>query len=181
MATSGWGRLDLSAASLAYRLADDVSGLERLALEVDAMKVIAGPRQASLQLGRRSLDLMERLYPGTCPGVWPPHHCVVVGASGAALDTPLRELLTAFAQSSAAACLAAAVRFMPLGSAQAQEMLTRLDPALIKRVDKALDDPEAGMFTSTPALDIRCHQQAGLFPECFRVDSSLSGGFYDCA
>lgn len=49
------------------------------------MKVVAGPREASLPLGRRTLALMERLHPGTCPGVSPPHHYVVVWASSEAL------------------------------------------------------------------------------------------------
>lgn len=65
------------------------------------------------------------------------------------------------------ACLAAARR-MPLGPAQAQEVLTRLHPALVEAVESALADPEAGMFTSTPALDVRCHQQAGLYSRMFQ-------------
>lgn len=88
MMTAGWGKLDLAAAALAHRKAGDALALERLAGEVDAMKVVAGPREASLQLGRRTLGLMDRLHPGVCPGVSPPHHCVVVGAVGAALGVP---------------------------------------------------------------------------------------------
>ena len=168
MVVMGWGRLDLSAAALAHGLPDDLPALERLAWEVDAMKVVAGPRQASLQMGRRTLALMDRLHPGACPDVSPPHHCVVVGTSAAALGIPLPDLLAAYAQSSTMACLAAATRCMALGPARAQEVLAGLHPALMEAVDSALADPEAGMFTSTPALDIRCHQQAGLYSRMFQ-------------
>ena len=168
MMTAGWGKLDLAAAALAHRKAGDALALERLAGEVDAMKVVAGPREASLQLGRRTLGLMHRLHPGVCPGVSPPHHCVVVGAVGAALGIPPRELLAAFAQSSAMACLAAAIRCMPLGPAQAQEILTRLQPGMLDAAENALADPEGAMFASMPGLDIRCHQQASLYSRLFQ-------------
>ena len=165
MMTAGWGKLDLAAAALAHRDAGDAPALERLAGEVDAMKVVAGPRGASLQLGRRILRLMDRLHPGVCPGVSPPHHCVVVGA---APGIPLRELLATFAQSSTMACLAAATRCMPLGPAQAQEILTRLQPDMLDAAENALADPEAAMFASTPGLDVRCHQQASLYSRLFQ-------------
>ena len=167
MTTAGWGKLDLAAAALAYGAASDAPALECLAARVDAAKVVAGPREASLQMGRRTLVLMERLHPGFCLDVDPPHHCVVVGAAGALLHIPLRELLAAFAQSNAMACLAAATRCMPLGPAQAQEILSRLHPALINAAEMAMADPEAAMFTSTPALDIRSHQQASLYSRLF--------------
>ena len=168
MIAAGWGKLDLAAAALAHRNAGDAPALGRLAGEVDAMKVVAGPREASLQLGRRTLGLMDRLHPGVCTVVSPPHHCVVVGAAGAALGIPRRELLAAFAQSSAMACLAAATRCMPLGPAQAQEILTRLQPDMLDAAENALADPEAAMFASTPGLDVRHHQQASLYSRLFQ-------------
>ena len=168
MMTAGWGKLDLAAAALAHGQLENAAALECLAGELDAMKVVAGPREASLQMGRRTLGLMDRLHPGVCPGVSPPHYCVVVGAAGAALGIPLRELLVAFAQSSNMACLAAATRCMPLSPAQAQEILTCLQPAMLDAAEDALSDPEEAMFVSTQALDVRCHQQASLYSRLFQ-------------
>ena len=168
MTAAGWGKLDLAAAALAHQSSDDPAALERLAGQVDAMKTVAGPRDASLQLGRRTFRLMERLHPGVCPDVAPPHHCVVVGASGASLGIPLQELLTVFAQSSAMACLAAATKCIPLGPVQAQEILTRLQPVLADAAESVMASPEDAMFASTPALDIRCHQQASLYSRLFQ-------------
>jgi urease accessory protein len=164
----GWGRLDLGAAALAHDQAWDERALDDLGRVVDAAKVVEGPRNASLQLGRRMTVLMERVYPNSTVRVDPPHHAVVAGASGARLDIPRRELLLAFASSVVAGSLAAATRCMRLSPARAQEQLASLHDDITVAVDRALADPEDALFTSTPALDIRAHQQASLYSRLFQ-------------
>ena len=90
------------------------------------------------------------------------------GVAPARLSIPLPELLVTPAQSSGMACLAAAIRCMGLGPAQAHEILKRLHPALINPTEGAIMDPESAMFTSTPGLDIRSHQQASLYSSLFQ-------------
>jgi urease accessory protein len=164
----GWGRVDLAAAALAHERASDGDALVELAHIVDATKIVEGPRNASLQLGRRLIALLQRTYPESAPVVDPPHHAVVAGAAGANLAIPQREVLLAFAASVVAGSLAAATRCMRLSPARAQTHLTALHQDILDAVDSAIADPEDGLYASTPALDIRAHQQASLYSRMFQ-------------
>jgi urease accessory protein len=159
--TLGWGRSDLAAAHLAWRGEIDPR-------ELDALKVVPAVRNASIGLGRRTLDLLRRLYPGAAVEIDPPHHAIVVGAAAARLGIDARDLLLAYAQSLAMGTLTAALRCMPVGPAQAQALLADLHPELARAVERVLDDPKASLFTCTPALDLRSHQQASLRTRLFQ-------------
>jgi urease accessory protein len=163
----GWGRGDLAAACLAWRERGD-AGLVRLARRLDALKIVPAVQSASLGLGRRTLDLLRRLYPDAVVDVDPPHHAVVVGAAGRRLGIEARDLLLAYAQSLAMGTVTAALRCMPVSPAQAQRLLVDVQPALADAVERVLADPESGLFSCTPALDIRSHQQALLHTRLFQ-------------
>jgi urease accessory protein len=157
----GWGRSDLAAAYLAWRGGFD-------ARRLDALKVVPAVRSASIRLGRRTLDMLRRLYPDAAVEVDPTHHAVVVGTAAARLDIGAREFLLAYAQSLAMGTLAAGLRCMAISPAQAQELLAEAHAAIASGVERVLDDPEACLFTCTPALDIRSHQQAFLRTRLFQ-------------
>jgi urease accessory protein UreF len=135
---------------------------------LDALKVVPSIRDASVGLGRRTLDLVRRLYPGICMEITPPHHALVVGAAGRELDVDIRDLLLAFAQSLAMGTLTAGLRCMPVSPAQAQALLVDLHPRIGVAVDRAMRDPAGSLFTCTPALDIRSHQQGHLHTRLFQ-------------
>ena len=166
----GWGRLDLAAACLAWRSCDESEVLDGLCKEVDASKIIPGQRSSSLRLGRRMLTLLARLYPERVSGrpLPKPHQAIVVGVFCGRMGIPESDCALAFAQSTATASLAAATRSMELSPGQAQEILTELQPSLVRQVETVRADPEASLFSSTPALDIRCHQQAYLRTRLFQ-------------
>jgi urease accessory protein len=173
----GWGRSELAAAYLAWRDSGDGSGpqkpegrrqLEELGRTLDALKVVPSIRDTSIGLGRRTLDLVRRLYPNAAIEVSRPHHAIVVGATARRLGVDSRELLLAFAQSLAMGTLTAAIRCMPVSPAQAQELLIEAHPRISLAVEQAIADPEASLFTCTPALDIRSHQQALLHTRLFQ-------------
>jgi urease accessory protein len=169
----GWGRADLAAASLGWAAAgqpDSVAALARLAVLVSAHKTIPSMHDASVRLGRRTLMLLKRLHPGPFSRVEidPPHHAIIIGVAGCALELPQRELLVAYAHSLIAATVAAATRCMPISPEQGQELIVELQPALESAVSRAVDATEDDLFTCTPALDIRCHQQAGLRTRLFQ-------------
>jgi urease accessory protein len=169
----GWGRSELAAACLAWSAAGGPDSSERLAdlgALVGACKVIPAVRETSLRLGRRTLTLLRRLYPETLTSlaVEPPHHAIVVGAVARRLDLPVRELLLAYSQSLLAGGLAAATRCMPVGPAQAQTLIVALQSHLADAVDRTLAAPEDRLFTCTPALDVRCHQQGLLHTRLFQ-------------
>ena len=167
----GWGRSELAGAWLAWHhvaAEGSLDGLNELAELMDALKVVPAARQMSLGLGRRTRDLLLRIYPHAAVDVAPPHQAVIVGAAGCRLEIQPRELLLAYAQSLAFGTLTAALRCMPVSPAQAQELLVEFHPRLALAVDRAIDDPEASLFTATPALDIRSHQQAHLSTRLFQ-------------
>jgi urease accessory protein len=169
----GWSRGDLAAARLAWRDAADARAaalLDQLARRVEAYKVIRSVRETSLRLGSRTLALARRLYPEHLASldISRPHHALVVGAIGRRLDLPARAVLLAFGQSTLTAALAAATRCMSLSPAQAQELLVALQPQLADAVERILEDFDDGLFTCTPALDIRSHEQAFLHTRLFQ-------------
>ncbi len=168
---SGWGRSELAAAYLAWRAAgsdDDALDLSRLAGTLDALKVVPSIRDTSVGLGRRTLDLVRRLYPDATPEIARPHHALVVGATARRLGVDARDLLLAFAQSLAMGTLTAAVRCMPVSPAQAQALLVDIHPRISLAVQRAMADPDGSLFTCTPALDIRGHQQVHLRTRLFQ-------------
>jgi urease accessory protein len=169
----GWGRSELAAACLAWRAGVDTTSLgalHDLSTRVDAFKVIPAARDTSVRLGHRTLTLVRRLYPDAVSGldVQPTHHAVVIGAVGRRLDLELTPLLIAFAQSLAAGTLAAATRCMPVSPVQAQALLVGIHDALASAIARVQRDPEDHLFTCTPALDIRAHQQAFLHTRLFQ-------------
>jgi len=167
----GWGRSELAAAYLAWRAADTdraAAELDRLAQTLDALKVVPSIRDTSIGLGRRTLDLVRRLYPDAAVEISRPHHALVVGATARRLGADARDLLLAFAQSLAMGTLTAAIRCMPVSPAQAQELLVEAHPSISLAVERAIEDPEGSLFTCTPALDIRSLQQALLHTRLFQ-------------
>jgi len=169
----GWGRSELSAARLAWSAVsrpDAAAELARLSALAGALKPIPSVRETSLRLGRRTLALLHRLHPDTFGAITIdlPHHAVVIGAAGALLDLPLRELLVAYAHSLLAGAVAAATRCMSVSPAQAQALIVELQPALATAVERALHATEDALFTCTPGLDIRCHQQGTLHTRLFQ-------------
>jgi urease accessory protein len=168
---NGWGRAELAGASLAWTAAgESASALSRLAVRLSAHKTIPSIHEASVRLGRRTLTLLERLYPRltSLTAIEPPHHAVVLGAAARALAFPLRQFLVAYAHSLIAASVAAATRCMPISPAQGQELIVELQPALAAAASRAVDATEDDFFTCTPGLDIRCYQQAGLTTRLFQ-------------
>jgi urease accessory protein len=162
----GWGRSELAAAYLAWREPGD--GFAALARTLDALKVVPSARDTSIGLGRRTLDIVRRLYPEAHFDIARPHHAIVVGAVARRLGVDARPLLLAFGQSLAMGTLTAAIRCMPVSPAQAQELLIEAHPRISLAVEHAIADPDGSLFTCTPALDIRSHQQAHLQTRLFQ-------------
>ncbi len=171
--TLGWGRSELATACLAW----DAAGLEdvreqlaRISLMAGACKAIPAVRETSLRLGQRTLTLLRRLHPQIFGSfeIAAPHHAVIVGSAGRLLDLPRRSVLLGYGHSLLAGALAAATRCMPISPMQAQELIVELQPSICRAVDIASADPGAALFTCTPALDVRSHQQGLLTTRLFQ-------------
>ncbi len=164
----GFGRLDLAACALAYE-AETQTELDSLAEELTAWKPVKGLRETSLRLGKRLQTLANRVYPQAVDKVLDePHQALVLGRLARNLEIEKDFLLLAFAQSSLSSQLAAATRSMPLSPEQAQEILTALQPLVVRLVAEVLADPQANMYAATPALDIRAQQQSSLYTRLFQ-------------
>jgi urease accessory protein len=169
----GWGRGELVAAALAWSWSEGpnaTTDLARLSALVSAQKIVPSMYHSSVRQGRRTLTLLGRLYPGhfTSLAIDPPHQAIVVGMMGRVLDLPQRELLVAYSHSLLASVVAAATRCMAVSPAQGQELILECQPALATAVSNAVDATMDDLFTCTPALDIRCHQQSGLRTRLFQ-------------
>jgi urease accessory protein len=169
----GWGRGELAAARLAWSAAahaEAATELSRLSAQVDALKVVPSVRETSLRLGRRSLDLLRRLHPELSGSIDidRPHHAIVVGAAGFMLELPLREVLLAFGHSLLAGAVVNATRCMPVSPVQAQGLIVEFQPTVAAVAECAMHATEDMLFTCTPALDIRCHQQGLLRTRLFQ-------------
>ncbi len=166
----GWGRLDLAAATLAWRAARDPGRLSELGTEVSAWKPIPGQRLAGERIGRRMQVLASRLF-GNLIGplrVQPPQAPVVAGALAGRLGAEEQPFLLFYAHSTLTAALASATRSMTLSPERSQEILIALQPRLIARVEDVIADPQASLFAATPAHDMRSHQQEFLHTRLFQ-------------
>ncbi len=166
----GFGRLDLAGLALAY-LAPDERDLADLADALDAWKSVPSLRATSLALGRRTLALARRVWPGEVARLQLEpercHHALVTGQLARALDLPLRPSALAFAQGSVAAALAAATRCLPLGPERAQALLAALQGDVSDAVERVLADPRGSLWSATPAADLRAAEQPRMTSRMF--------------
>ncbi len=167
------GPADGVALSHAHRAAEG-RDLGRL-LEVDrrllAMKLIRETREASRRVGRRILTTAIALNPdsllveyrlavdaGTCPG----NAAVVLGAVAAALGIARREALLIELYTFSTSLLGAAMRLIRLDHEEAQRILARLKPLMVRVVQENIDKCLEEMRAFAPLIDIMgmAHERA---------------------
>ncbi len=167
------GPADGVALSHAHRAAEG-RDLGRL-LEVDrrllAMKLIRETREASRRVGRRILTTAIALNPdsllveyrlavdaGACPG----NAAVVLGAVAAALGIARREALLIELYTFSTSLLGAAMRLIRLDHEEAQRILARLQPLMVRVVQVNIDKCLEEMRAFAPLIDIMgmAHERA---------------------
>jgi len=167
------GPADGVALSHAHRVAEG-RDLGRL-LEVDrrllAMKLIRETREASRRVGRRILTTAIALNPdsllveyrlavdaGACPG----NAAVVLGAVAAALGIARREALLIELYTFSTSLLGAAMRLIRLDHEEAQRILARLQPLMVRVVQVNIDKCLEEMRAFAPLIDIMgmAHERA---------------------
>ena len=156
-------RLEAAALVLAYR--EDPA---QVALELQAAKPVASTREASLALGRRYLALGRRLFGLELAELPYPHQAVVMAILGKALAIELEYLLLGFNQQKIWALLQAATRCLSLAPEAAQEILVRLQPALVKATEQVLAEPERWFFAGTVGLELQEAAQPLLYSRLFK-------------
>ena len=141
------GRLDAAFVRQAWKTIDHWN----LNQEYAARKPARESRDASLKLGRRFVELFNRLAatPGGLsildPGL---HYCIAFGAAGALLDIPERLVVLGYLHQSMAGLISACQRLMPLGQSAASKILWNLKPAMVR----AAQSEEVWCFSPYPEL-----------------------------
>ena len=93
---------------------------------------------------------------------------VAFGRSCAAMPLPHPEIIAAFLQAQAAALISAAVRFLPLGPVEGQQMLATLQPAILAAAARAAQATEADLAGTAWGADIAAMQHETMTVRIFR-------------
>jgi urease accessory protein len=145
---------------------------------LDAMKTVSELRDASRQMGRQMLRVVNHLHGqhrvladfgeqvGT--GVAPGHHPVVFGIIGGVTAWAPEEMAGAYLYSTSAALVGAALRLMPLGQLAGQRILWNIRPLIAKLAGEVQGKTQADMWTFAPALEIAGMRHASLDARLFR-------------
>jgi urease accessory protein len=158
--------------------AADLASCMALDEALDAMKTVSELRDASRQMGRQMLRVVNHL-----PGqhrvladfgeqvgneVTSGHHPVVFGIIGGVMAWPPEEMAGAYLYSTSAALVGAALRLMPLGQLAGQRILWDIRPMIGKLAAEVQGKTQADMWTFAPALEIASMRHASLDARLFR-------------
>lgn len=158
--------------------AGDLAACIALDETLDAMKTVSELRDASRQMGRQMLRVVNhltgqhRILPDFGEAVrnaaTPGHHPVVFGIIGGMMAWPPEEMAAAYLYSTSAALVGAALRLMPLGQLAGQRILWNIRPLIAKLAAELQGKTQADMWTFAPALEIAGMRHATLDARLFR-------------
>jgi len=164
----GWGQQDAPACALAWQaLPNELSELDAL---LSDLKLVRGPREASLRVGanlrRAALSLWpEELstLPPTC------HHATTFGAVAAALGASQTDTVGAYVSSWLLGRVAAATKLMKLGGLDAQRAARLAEETAQRCIQDALRASADDLGGFSPLLDIAASEQACLDSRLFQT------------
>jgi urease accessory protein len=137
------------------------AALVALAELYDAYLPSSGRRLEATELGRGFRAVTDR-------GASELPYILALARETAALRVPEAEVLGLYLQSLAAQLLSVAVRFMPLGQAEAQRILAALAPVIADAAERASGAREEALCTFTPGVDIAAMAQEHMETRIFR-------------
>jgi urease accessory protein len=155
----GSGRADAVFLSMARR---PDAELRELADLYQAFLPAMGRATEAYELGRGFQTL-------TAPNAAVLPYVLALGRETSRLALPEPEVLALFLQSLAAQLLSVAVRFMPLGQAQAQRLLSDLAPAIAETADACTGAGLAALGTFTPGADLAAMAHETMETRIFRT------------
>jgi urease accessory protein len=169
---------DAAFVSLAYQAAaqKNINALLRWDETCTAVKLPSEMRQSSKKLGRRLLKLFQPLmqhplladYAQTVKsrqGLG--NYSVVFGLVAQLLGIAQQEALYGFYYNAAAGLVTNAVKLIPLGQQDGQELLFELLPQLQQWAQQSLSPNEDLLGLSCPGFDIRCMQHEQLYSRLY--------------
>lgn len=169
---------DAAFVTLSYKAikSNDLEAIIRLEDECSALKAPREIKQASLKLGARLLKIFRRhesyeflqLYEAALADKKASgHYCIVYGMLASLMEIPLQEALYAFYYNASVGMVTNAVKLVPLGQLDGQDVLYRLSSVIKKLVENAetLDRDSVGLCNV--GFDVRCMQHERLYSRLY--------------
>jgi urease accessory protein len=163
----GWGRQDAPACALAWGAsASELSDLDEL---LSDLKLVRGPREASVRIGANLRRAALHLWPEELAALPPTRHqATTFGAIAAALGTPRRAALEGYVSAWLLGRVASATKLMKLGGLEAQRAARLAETAAVACIEGALEAGLNDLGGFSPLLDIAASEQAGLDMRLFQ-------------
>ncbi|WP_394364139.1 urease accessory protein UreF [Chryseobacterium nematophagum] len=163
---------------LAYEAAQngDLELLLSLDNECNVVKCPKEIRQASRKLGlrlikifkrRESFSLMEAYEKAIQENQANSHYCIVFGIYAYLMKIPLYEALLGFYYTSVAGMITNAVKLVPLGQLDGQDILFSLYPVMEKIVLETIEVERDLVGLCNTSFDIRCMQHERLYSRLY--------------
>lgn len=169
---------DLPAVAMAHRHAatSDLAALVGLDALLSALKPVPAFREASVRVGRRTLEaaaplygapMSDRVLAAVRDGVIAGHHAVAFGTVTAGAGITAGDAVAAFGAAALGGYVAAAVRLGVFGQVAAQRVVAELEPALAAAVAAAPSVGEDDLGGYLPLIDIAGMRQPDLAARLF--------------
>jgi len=169
------GPADGVALSHAHRAveAQDLARLLEIDRRLSALKLVREAREASRRVGKRILTTAIALVPERLladyraaveAGAGPGNAAVALGSAAAALRIPRREALLIELYTFATSLLGAAMRLVRLDHEEAQVILGRVKPLMLRVAEENMDRSLSEMRAFAPLIDIMAmgHERASV-------------------
>ncbi|MEM9567316.1 MAG: urease accessory UreF family protein [Cyanobacteria bacterium P01_E01_bin.34] len=166
-----------SACVLAHRYGCDANsaGFQALQLELTAARWATEPLNASLQLGNRLTRWARSTWGLSCPesdsatSTGSLHHCAVYGWLCAQAGLTEVETVRAYLLGSLTSLVSAAVRLVPLGHSQGQQVLATMhgEIAIVIPICLAVESPDS-LHSFAPVLERDCQAHRTLYSRLFQ-------------
>ncbi len=156
---------------------NNLKALLELDLRLDAMKAAAEQREASQQIGRQiarvaaalcRAPIIQRYFESIASGVTPGHQAIAFGVVGAALGWEPLRATEAYLYTSAVTMVSAAVKLIPLGQLEGQQILWSLHGLIADLANKVMDARPEDAWSFNPGLEIASMRHAKLEARLFR-------------
>ncbi|MEN5233163.1 urease accessory protein UreF [Sphingobacterium faecium] len=155
---------------------DDIDLLRSLDEECTALKSPKEIREASKKLGVRLYKIFSRYQEQPILISWgelikqkrvDSHYCLVYGMLAALLDIPIREALHGYYYNAAITMVTNAVKLVPLGQLDGQDILFYLHDDLMTLCDETLEVDRDLIGLCNVGFDIRCMQHERLYTRVY--------------
>lgn len=169
---------DAAFVCLSYRAAESDNMVEIIGLdeELSALKIARETRQASQKLGLRLIKIFSRKHQfllmdaysnAIAAGETEGHYCIAFGMYSKYLGIPLKEALYAYYYNAAVGMVTNAVKLVPLGQLDGQDIIFRLQPLLNDLVKQTMTLERSLVGLCNIGFDIRCMQHERLYSRLY--------------